>query len=74
MATGSDTNHAFDKYMKDETDSMCLSRRKQVGGGRGGKGERRGRGSHFFGLCLEKHLLSGIWCHARFSPPQAGTK
>lgn len=28
----------------------------------------RGRGSHFlffFYLCLENHLLSGIWCHAR---------
>lgn len=31
-ATGPDTNHALDKYMRDETDSMCLSRREQGGG------------------------------------------
>lgn len=31
-------------------------------------------GAAIFCLCLGKHLLSGIWCHARFSPPQMGTK
>lgn len=35
--------------------------------------ESRG-GAAIFCLCLEKHLLSGIWCHARFSPSQMGTK
>lgn len=57
MATGSDTNQALDKYMKDETDSMCLSSRKRERGG----GEQ-GRGGHFSPLFVEAsiewHLVS----------------
>lgn len=48
MATGSDTNHALDKYMKDQTDSMCLSRRKYVGGDEGGGGREEDEAAIFF--------------------------
>lgn len=65
MATGPDTNRALDKYMKDNVLVKQETKSKEE--------ESRG-GAAIFGLCLGKNLLSGIWCHARFSPPQTGTK
>lgn len=55
-----------------QTQCACQAGNEERGGG--GEQKRRRPFSFsfsFFRLCLQKHLLSGIWCHARFSPPQS---